>query len=96
MEVFSHFAANQGQRALDLIRLQWGYMLNAKISTQSTFWEGYNVDGTLNFRGTYMSNAHGWAAGPGGALTDVGGGIFSQDPVGPFSDFSRDGRGGHK
>jgi hypothetical protein len=70
MEVFSHFAANQGQRALDLIRLQWGYMLNAKMSTQSTFWEGYNVDGTFNFRGTYMSNAHGWAAGPGGALTE--------------------------
>ena len=70
MEVFGHFAVGQGERALDLIRLQWGYMLHSKISTESTFWEGYNVDGTFNFGGSYMSHAHGWGSGPGGALTE--------------------------
>ena len=69
MEVFQHFAAGEGARALDLVRLQWGYMLNSPHSTESTFWEGYNVDGTFNFQGIYMSNSHGWAAGPGGAMT---------------------------
>lgn len=69
MEVYQHFAAGEGPRALDLVRLQWGYMINSPTSTQSTFWEGYNADGTFNFQGIYMSNAHGWGAGPGGALT---------------------------
>jgi hypothetical protein len=51
MEVFGHFSAGQGKRAVELIRLQWGYMLTSKISTESTFWEGYNVDGSFNFGG---------------------------------------------
>ena len=69
MEVYQHFAAGEGARALDLVRLQWGYMLNSPDSTQSTFWEGYNIDGSFNFQGIYMSNAHGWGAGPAGAMT---------------------------
>jgi len=69
MEVYSHFAAGEGARALDLVRLQWGYMLQNPHSTESTFWEGYNTDGSFNFQGIYMSNSHGWAAGPGGALS---------------------------
>ena len=28
-------------RAVDLIKLQWGYMLKHPNGTQSTFWEGY-------------------------------------------------------
>lgn len=28
------------------------------------------MDGSFNFGGSYMSNAHGWASGPGGALTE--------------------------
>ena len=51
MEVFGHFSAGQGKRAVELIRLQWGYMLTSKISTESTFWEGYNVDRSFNFGG---------------------------------------------
>jgi len=69
MEVWAHMAAGQTQRSLDLIRLQWGYMLSKNESTQSTFWEGYNKDGSFAYQGIYMSNSHGWAAGPGGALT---------------------------
>ena len=32
-------SAGQTKRGLDLIRLSWGYMLNYKQSTNSTFWE---------------------------------------------------------
>ena len=42
MEVNAHMAAGQTDRAHDLIRLQWGYMINKPESTQSTFWEGYH------------------------------------------------------
>jgi hypothetical protein len=39
MEVHAHMAAGEAERAHDLIRLQWGYMLHKPESTQSTFWE---------------------------------------------------------
>ena len=39
MEVHAHMSAGQTKRGLDLIRLSWGYMLNYKQSTNSTFWE---------------------------------------------------------
>jgi Bacterial alpha-L-rhamnosidase 6 hairpin glycosidase domain len=82
MEVFGHFAVGDDQTALDLIRLEWGYMLNSPIGTGSTFWEGYLADGTLEPTttdgiswygppklGSYMSLAHGWSTGPTSALT---------------------------
>ena len=76
MEVQAHFAAGDDQAGLDLIRLEWGYMLNNATSTMSTFWEGYMADGTFlvfdfpyGLRGQLMSHAHGWATGPTSALT---------------------------
>jgi hypothetical protein len=79
MEVHAHFAVGDDQAALDLIRLEWGYMLNNPRSTKSTFWEGYKIDGSFwtwnrvsipfSQRGEYMSHAHGWATGPSSALT---------------------------
>jgi hypothetical protein len=82
LEVNGHFAAGDDQSALDLIRLEWGYMLNSPIGTGSTFWEGYLADGTLQPSspnevgwygppklGAYMSLAHGWSTGPTSALT---------------------------
>ena len=69
MEVHGHFWAGAPQRGMDLIRLQWGYMLSNPNSTQSTFWEGYHKDGTFAYSGIYMSNAHGWATGPAAALS---------------------------
>jgi Bacterial alpha-L-rhamnosidase 6 hairpin glycosidase domain len=47
LEVDGHFVAGDDQTALDLIRLEWGYMLNSPLGTGSTFWEGYLADGTL-------------------------------------------------
>lgn len=82
MEVHAHMAGGEVARAHDLMRLQWGYMLNHTESTQSTFWEGYHRDGTFAYQGIYMSNAHGWATGPAGALTSTTLGITqAQDDV---------------
>ena len=69
MEVHAHMAAGRAERAHALMRLQWGYMLNKPEGTRSTFWEGYNQDGSFAYQGIYMSNAHGWATGPAAALT---------------------------
>lgn len=69
MEVHAHFEAGQAANALDLIRLEWGYMLDAPQGTGSTFWEGYRTDGTSDYGGSYMSAAHGWSTGPTSALT---------------------------
>ncbi|WP_425827061.1 alpha-L-rhamnosidase C-terminal domain-containing protein [Streptomyces fractus] len=69
MEVHAHFLADHADRALDLIRRQWGFMLNTPTGTASTFWEGYRRDGTSDYGGSYMSAAHGWSTAPTSALT---------------------------
>jgi hypothetical protein len=69
MEVQAHFAAADDQIGLELIRREWGYMINSPLSTHSSFWEGYINDGSFDYSGTYMSHAHGWATGPTSALT---------------------------
>ena len=82
MEVHGHLATGNAERGMALMRLQWGYMLGNPNSTQSTFWEGYNKDGTFNFQGIYMSNAHGWATGPAAALSTHVLGIRGMAPGG--------------
>lgn len=69
IEVLGHFAANDDQTALDLIRREWGYMLNCRFGTGSTFWEGYLADGSFDYGGSFLSKAHGWASGPTAALS---------------------------
>ena len=69
MELMAHLAAGDTVQALDLMRTEWGYMLNSSIGTGSTFWEGYLANGQFNYNGSYMSNSHGWATGPTSALT---------------------------
>ena len=51
LEVMAHAQAGKCLRALQLMRLQWGYMLNHPNSTQSTFWEGYHSDGSFAYQG---------------------------------------------
>lgn len=75
MEVMAHFAAEDDQSALDLIRREWGYMLSSSLGTKSTFWEGYREDGSFDYGGNYVSLAHGWATGPTGALTEFVAGV---------------------
>ncbi|NEB82351.1 alpha-L-rhamnosidase, partial [Streptomyces sp. SID14478] len=69
MEVHAHFVAGRAQSALDLIRREWGFMLDSPAGTASTFWEGYRRDGSSDYSGSYMSAAHGWSTGPTSALT---------------------------
>lgn len=75
-EIKGHLAARQAQRALDLIRLSWGWYLDSPYGTQSTFLEGYYTDGSFRYRddgynkgGSYTSHSHGWSTGPTDALT---------------------------
>jgi hypothetical protein len=76
-EVKGHLAARQATRALDLIRLSWGWYINNPDGTASTCIEGYLSDGTFGYRSTegydmdpsYTSHAHGWSTGPVDALT---------------------------
>jgi hypothetical protein len=72
LEVLARLAGGDDTGALDLIRREWGYMLNAPIGTGSTYWEGFNDDGSFAYESTghgYTSLAHGWATGPTSALT---------------------------
>jgi hypothetical protein len=79
----AHAHAGNTSLAVELIKREWGYMLNNVNSTQSSFWEGYQADGQFAYAGTcadtrpfvthlllgnYMSHAHGWATGPAPAL----------------------------
>jgi hypothetical protein len=75
METMAHFAAGEDDNALDLIRLEWGYMLASPVGTGSTFWEGYRKDGIPEYGGKDTSLAHGWATGPTVALTQYVAGI---------------------
>jgi hypothetical protein len=69
LEIQAHLQAGNAGRALELIRREWGYMLNSPLGTGSTFWEGYLSNGQFGYGGAYMSAAHGWATGPTSALT---------------------------
>ncbi|KAL0948873.1 hypothetical protein HGRIS_008991 [Hohenbuehelia grisea] len=46
-EVQAHFVAGQGERAIDLLKKKWGYMLYTPLSVQSTLVEGYTRNGSL-------------------------------------------------
>ncbi|KAK0451160.1 Six-hairpin glycosidase [Desarmillaria tabescens] len=76
-ELQAHFEAGQDNRALDLLRREWEYMLYTNMSVQSTLLEGFTANGSLGYlssRGydydaSYTSHAHGWSSGPTSALT---------------------------
>jgi hypothetical protein len=84
MEIQAHLQAGQSTRALDLIRREWGYMLNSPLGTGSTFWEGYLANGQFGYGGQYMSASHGWATGPTSALTFYVLGIRPQSVTGGY------------
>jgi hypothetical protein len=72
LEVLARLSAGDDVGALQLIRREWGYMLDSPLGTDSTFWEGYKDDGTFGYEGLgtgYTSLAHGWSTGPTSALT---------------------------
>jgi hypothetical protein len=89
-QIQAHFLANQPARALELIRRQWGYMLYANITTQSTLLEGFTANGSLGYRYyagynndfSYTSHAHGWSTGPTSTLTNFLLGLSVTKPLG--------------
>ena len=54
-EIQGHFVSGNDERALDLIRLQWGYMLTTNLSVQSTLLEGYTANGSLGYASAAIS-----------------------------------------
>ncbi|KAJ5953589.1 hypothetical protein N7454_000485 [Penicillium verhagenii] len=85
-ELQAHYIAGQPNAALDLLRLQWGYMLLDSKMTQSTFIEGYSTDGSIHYApyidDARISHAHGWSTGPTYALTGYAAGIRLTGPAG--------------
>jgi hypothetical protein len=89
-EIKGHLAARQATRALDLMRLAWGWYLNNPYGTNSTCIEGYLSDGSFGYRATtgydndysYTSHAHGWSTGPTDALTSYVVGLQLTGPGG--------------
>lgn len=86
-EIKGHLAIRQTQRALDLIRLSWGWYLNNPYGTGSTTIEGYYDDGSFRYQndgyddvGSYPSHAHGWSTGPTDALTSY---VLGLTPTAP-------------
>lgn len=67
-ELEAHLLAGDPQSALQLIRRQWGFMLDDPRMTNSTFIEGYSADGSLHYapytNDPRVSHAHGWSTGP--------------------------------
>lgn len=77
VEVLGHFAAGEQDRALELTRRLWGYLLDSPEMTGSTLAEGLAANGSLYYRGAsgynydaaYTSMSHSWSTGPLVALT---------------------------
>ncbi|KAK6338861.1 hypothetical protein TWF696_009668 [Orbilia brochopaga] len=67
-ELIAHCYAGEHQTAVDLIRRMWGYMLDGKGMTNSTFLEGFTIDGNIKYPAYWASgrnsHAHGWSTGP--------------------------------
>ena len=80
MEVNAHFAAGDAAAGVELIRREWGFMLNDPLGTKCTFPEALRADGCVC--STYTSMSHGWAAGPTSALTEYVLGVAPTSPGG--------------
>lgn len=74
IEVLARLTANDDENALELIRTEWGHMLNDPRGTNSTMWEAMQSNGDFRQFGSlpesYVSLAHGWSTGPTSALTN--------------------------
>lgn len=72
-ELLAHYTAGNATAALELMRTQWGFMLDDPRMTNSTFIEGYSADGSLHYNpytnDARVSHAHGWSSGPTSILT---------------------------
>jgi hypothetical protein len=71
-ELLAHAAAGMHDHAVELMLLEWGYLLNGPGFTNSTLAEGFRTDGYVQYpaypSAARNSHCHGWAAGPTGVL----------------------------
>jgi hypothetical protein len=79
-EVQAHYLAGFPERAVDLIGFMWAdFMLDDPRMTNSSFIEGYSINGDLHYapysNDARVSHAHGWSTGPTSALTFFGAGV---------------------
>ncbi|KAK3378385.1 Six-hairpin glycosidase-like protein [Podospora didyma] len=72
-ELLAHCAADEIDVAVELMLLEWGYLLKGDGFTGSTLAEGFRVDGHPQYPAYWStarnSQAHGWSSGPTGVLT---------------------------
>ena len=85
-ELLAHCAAGNVDAAVELMLLEWGYLLNGPGFTNSTLAEGFRIDGYVQYPAYWSaarnSHAHGWASGPTGVLVTEVLGIELQGPAG--------------
>lgn len=49
IQLQAHFESGNDERAMDLLRREWGYMLYTNLSVQSTLLEGFTANGSLSY-----------------------------------------------
>ncbi|RDW88561.1 hypothetical protein BP6252_00593 [Coleophoma cylindrospora] len=85
-ELLAHCSAGNYDAAVELMELQWGYMLDGPAFTNSTCAEGYRVDGDVQYPAYWSaarnSHAHGWSTGPTTVLMQEILGIKLTSPLG--------------
>ncbi|KAH7099674.1 Six-hairpin glycosidase [Auriculariales sp. MPI-PUGE-AT-0066] len=94
-ELQAHFMLGQDERALDLTRRLWGFLLYDPSMTGSTLIEGISANGSLAYRAnfgyendpSFVSHSHGWSTGPTSALTFYVLGLRITSPQGKTWEF---------
>ncbi|EKV16292.1 Alpha-L-rhamnosidase A, putative [Penicillium digitatum PHI26] len=85
-ELQTHYIAGNPNSALDLLRLEWGFMMDDPRMTNSTFIEGYSTDGSLHYQpytnDPRVSHAHGWSTGPTSVLMNYAAGLQLKSAAG--------------
>ncbi|KAI5363951.1 Putative six-hairpin glycosidase superfamily, alpha-L-rhamnosidase, six-hairpin glycosidase [Septoria linicola] len=91
LELFAQIAASpaDASRALALTRTQWAFMMNR--FSNSTFIEGYALDGSLDYGfyaggSAFISHVHAWSTGPMYLLSSLIGGMRAATFDVPASD----------
>ncbi|KAL2701605.1 hypothetical protein AAEP93_005903 [Penicillium crustosum] len=85
-ELQAHYIAGNPNSALELLRLEWGFMMDDPRMTNSTFIEGYSSDGSLHYEpytnDPRVSHSHGWSTGPTSILMHYAAGLRLKSAAG--------------
>ncbi|KAL0944124.1 alpha-l-rhamnosidase a [Colletotrichum truncatum] len=85
-ELLAHSAADNHDAAVELMLLEWAYLLEGPGFTNSTFAEGFRIDGDVQYPAYWSaarnSHCHGWSSGPTTVLTSEILGIQLLGPAG--------------